>query len=188
MVDFHVRMAQVVGVDIMVMTGKTQGRPSFSREAKSIGRGSAFETVLLEDILEWMVISGVLADDEFVTRYFARKGGAPGTMDRRVVTAKDLRNAVKRSCVPLGLPPTRYSGKSLRSGFATHMTACGISREDMVTRAGWSRRSRVPENHYIRSFSGGAFGAAIGADGQVLGVGLDGARRMLPPGAGPSCR
>ena len=72
MVDFHVRMAQVVGVDIMVMTGKTQGRPSFLREAKSIGRGSAFETVLLEDILEWMVISGVLADDEFVTRYFAR--------------------------------------------------------------------------------------------------------------------
>ena len=86
-VDFHVRMAQVVGVDIMAMTGKTQGRPSFSREAKSIGRRSAFETVLLKDILEWMVISGVLADDEFVTRYFARKGGAPGPINRRVVTA-----------------------------------------------------------------------------------------------------
>ena len=46
----------------------------------------------------------------------------------------------------------------------------------------------MPENHYFWSFSGEAFGAAMGTDGQVLVVGLEGARRMLPPGAGPSCR
>ena len=95
-----------------------------------------FETGLLEDILEWMVISGVKADDEFVTRYVAKRGGAPGACDRKVTTAQMVRGAVKESCVALGLPPARYSAKSLRSDFATHMTTCGISREAMVTRSG----------------------------------------------------
>ena len=185
-VDMALRMARVVCVDVMVFTGKNQNRASFSQQARTIGRGSAFETKLLEELLEWMVISGVKADDPFVTRYAARKGGAPGTFDRKVVTAQAVRKAIKESCVALGLPPNRYSAKSLRSGFATHMMSCRIPREDLVTRAGWSNRSRVPEQHYISSFDVGAFGAAVGSEGQVLGVGLKGAWRMLPPGSGPS--
>ena len=68
------------------------------------------------------------------------------------------------------------------------MTTCGILREAMVTRAGGSRRSRVPEIHYISSFTGGAFEAAVGSEGEVMGMGLEGAWRMLPPGSGPSLR
>ena len=186
--DLDAHMAKVLCVDIVVLTGKNQNRASFSQQARTIGRGSVFETGLLEDILEWMVISGVKAEDEFVTRYFARAGGAPGAFDRKVVTPQMVREAVKESCVALGLPPKRYSAKSLRSGFATHMTTCGISREAIVTRAGWSRRSRVPEIHYISSFTGGAFEAAVGSEGEVMGMGLEGAWRMLPPGSGPSLR
>lgn len=187
-VDLYVRMTQVMCVDIVVLTGKNQNRASFSQQARTIGRGSAFEEGLLEQLLEWMVLSGVKADDPFVTRYAARKGGAPGTVDRKVVTAKAVRVAIKASCVALGLPPNRYSAKSLRSGFATHMIACGTPREDMVTRGGWSKSSRVPEKHYISSFEGGAFQAAMGSDGKVQGMGLEGAWRMLPPGHGCSPR
>jgi hypothetical protein len=188
MVDLYGRMAKVLCVDIMVFTGKNQNRASFSQQARTIGRGNLFEAGLLEDILEWMAISGVKAEDEFVTRYVARAGGAPGAFDRKVVTPQMVREAVKEACVALNLPPKRYSAKSLRSGFATHMTTCDISREAMVTRAGWSIRSRVPEAHYVSSFSGGAFEAAVGSEGEVTGMGLEGAWRLLPPGSGPSVR
>ena len=188
LVDLYVRMAQVVCVDIMVFTGKTQQRASFSQQARTIGRGSEVEGKLLEDLMEWMVISGVRADDPFVTRYFPKENGVPGQFDRKVVTAQMVRNAVKASCVALGLPPDRYSAKSLRSGFATHMTACGIARENVATRGGWAEQSRVPEQHYISSFTRGAFESAVGVDGEVRGMGLEGAWRMLPPGSGPSSR
>ena len=159
--DLDVRMAKVLCVDIVVLTRKNQNRASFSQQARTIGRGSVFETGLLEDILEWMVISGVKADDEFVTRYVAKRGGAPGACDCKVTTAQMVREAVKESYVALGLPPARYSAKSLRSGFATLLTSCGVLREAMVTWAEWSRRSRVPEIHYISSFTGGACEAAV---------------------------
>ena len=166
----------VQGVDVVVPTGKTQRRSSFSHKAKSLGRGNVWEELLLEDLCEFNRISGVKAGDEFVTRY------APGSGSRKVVTAKGLREAVKAASRAFGLPAVNFSAKSLRSGFATHMTSCGIAREDMVARAGWSIRSRVPEGHYIRSFSRGAFGAALDENGRVAGVGVEGIRRMLPPG------
>ena len=51
MVDLHERMAKVLCVDIVVFTGKYQTRASFSQQARTIGRGSLFETGLLEDIV-----------------------------------------------------------------------------------------------------------------------------------------
>ena len=111
----------VQGVDVVVQTGKTQNRSSFSNEAKSLGRGNVWEELLLEDLCEFNRISGVRAGDEFVTRY------APGSESRKVVTAK-----VKAASRVFGLPAVNFSAKSLRSGFATHMTSCGIAREDMV--------------------------------------------------------
>jgi hypothetical protein len=172
---------EVRGVDISVLTGKTQNRQSFSHEVKVIGRGNVFEELLLEDLCEWMVISGVKGDDEVFTRYSKGVGGRSGKESRRVVSAKDLRNAVKAACVEFGFNPKNFGPKSLRKGFATHMTACGVSREDMVARAGWSLKSRVPEGHYIQAFSRGAFSAALGLDGEMAGLGPEGVRRLLPP-------
>ena len=48
--------------------GKTQNSKTFARTSKTIGRGSVFEELLLEDLCEWMLVSGVLVDDENVTR------------------------------------------------------------------------------------------------------------------------
>ena len=176
-VDIHVRLGMVMGVDIVVLTGKTQHRGSFSREARTIGRESAFETLLLEDICMWMVWSRVRGEDEFVTRY------APDTGTRKVVTRKMLSGAVKEACAAFDLPPVNFSAKSLRSGFATHMSVCGITREEMVARAGWSSKSKVPDLHYIKAYARGAMATAVAPDGGVTGMGPAGARRMLLKGA-----
>ncbi len=173
----------VLGVDIVVLTGKTQHRQCFSQEAKALGRGNVFEELLLEDLCEWMQMSGVRSDDEVFTRYSMGSGKRAGICHRRVVTAKDLRKAVKAACSEFGFNPKNFGPKSLRKGFATHMTASGISREDMVSRAGWSLRSRVPEGHYIQSFSRGAFSAALDEEGEMTGLGLEGTRRLLVPRA-----
>lgn len=165
-----------MGVDIAVRTDKTQNRSPFSKEKKSIGRGNVWEALLLEDLCVFTCLSGVKVTDEFGTRY------APGTGTRKVVTEKDLRKAVKDAATAFKLPAINFSAKSLRSGFAIHMTSCGITREDMLSRAGWSLKSRVPEADYIRSFSRGAFGAAFDDAGSVAGLGVEGTRRMLPPG------
>ena len=176
LVDPEVRLGQIQNVDFRVLTGKMQASGSFARDTKSIGRGSAFETLLLEDLAEWMMISNVKCEDEFVARY------APGTGTRKVVTRKELANAVKAAGEKFGFPGVKFAAKSLRSGFATHMTSSGISREDMVARGGWSLRSRVPERHYIDSFSRGAYGAAYDPEGTIAGLGAQGVWRMMPPG------
>lgn len=166
-------VSQVASVDFKVLTGKMHNSASFSREVRSIGRGSVFEVLLLEDLCEWMVISRVKGKDEFVTRY------APVMNTRKVVPRKALTDAVKAASERFGFPGAKFSAKSLRSGFASHMTSCGISREDMVARAGWSLRSRVPEQHYINSFSRGAYGAALDPEGNVAGLGVAGTWRMM---------
>ena len=172
---------QVLGVDIVVLTGKNQNRSSFSQEAKVIGRGNVYEELLQEDLCEWILIIGVRSEDEISTRYCRGVGSWSDNEYRRVITAKDLCLVIKDACLEFGFDPKNFAPKSLRKGFATHMTTCGISSEDMVARAVSSLRSRVPEGHYIRSFARGAFSAALDVDNQVAGLGPEGTRRLLPP-------
>ena len=63
---------------------------------------------------------------------------------------------MKGAANSLGLPAFRFGGKSFRSGFATHMDACGADREELYRRAGCAVNSVVSEVHYIRSYAVGA--------------------------------
>ena len=164
----------VLRVDIRVLTGKTMNKGSFSSEGRVIARESVWESLLLEDLCEFTVRSGVCGEDEFVTRYWEGS--------RKVTTAKALREAVKGAADALGLPAFRFGGKSCRSGFATHMDACGEDRVDLYRRAGWAVHSAVPEEHYIRSYAVGALSRMGEAEGE--GIGLAGLKRMLPSGPG----
>ena len=177
--NFADNVKKVMGVDVLVPTTKTHNRSSTPLRRKSIGRGNVLEERMLEDLCEFQVISGVREDDAFCTRYAVSPSGV---IKSKTVTSKDLNKAVKRACEVFDLPSTNFSSKSLRSGFASHMTSCGISREDMMVRAGWSHKSRIPEQHYIFGFECGVFGVAMGDDGRVAGLGVDGTRRLLPPG------
>ena len=57
-------------------------------------------------------------------------GAVKGT--RWVVTAKDLRRAVWLASEEFGLPMEKSRSKTLGFEFATPVTVCGISREDLV--------------------------------------------------------
>ena len=168
-------------MDIVVLTGKNQNRSSLSQEAKVIGRENVYEELFLEDLCGWILIIGVRSEDKVFTSYCRVVGSRSDKEYRRVVTAKDLRLVIKDACLESGFDPKNFAPKSLRKGFATHMTTCGVSREDMVARAGRSLRSRVPEGHYIRSFARGDFSAALDVDGQVAGLGPEGTRLLVPP-------
>jgi hypothetical protein len=52
----------------------------------------------------------------------------------------------------------------------------------MVSRAGWSAKSRVPEAHYASTYSRGAFSAMLDEHGCVAGLGSEGVRGLLPLG------
>ena len=175
-VDPVVRLGQIQSVDFRVLTGKMQASGSFALDTKSIGRGSSFETLLLEDLAEWMMISNVKCEDEFVARY------APVTGTRKVVTRKELANAVKAAGEKFRFPGVKFAAKSLRSGFATHMTSSGISREDMVAR-GDGHSGLESQNGTISTLSlVGAYGAAYDPEGTIAGLGAQGVWRMMPPG------
>ena len=49
----------VLRVDIRVLTGKTMNKGSFSSESRVIARESVWESLLLEDLCEFTVLSGV---------------------------------------------------------------------------------------------------------------------------------
>ena len=122
------------------------------------------------------MISNVNCEDEVVARY------APGTGTRKVVIRKELANAVKAAGEKFGFPGVKFAAKSLRSGFATHMTSSGISREDMVAR-GDGHSGLESQNGTISTLSlGGAYGAAYDPEGTIAGLGAQGVWRMMPPG------
>ena len=147
-------------------------------ELKLVG-GEQLRDFLRVDIL----ISGVKGEDEALQGTEKVTGSRANKDYRRVVTVKDLRHAIKDACVESGFNPKNLTPKSLRKGFATHMTTCGVSRKDMVARAGWSLRSKGKTwtIHYIRSFARGPFRAAVDLDGQVAGLGPEGTSHLLPP-------
>ena len=66
-----------------------------------------------------MLVSGVKGDDEVFTRYSVGTAKNSNRVSRRVVTAMDLRGAIKAACMEFGFNPKNFGPKSLRKGFAT---------------------------------------------------------------------
>ena len=159
------RLSNVKGVGIQVVTSKTSHRMRAPIQSWEIMRGTVHEEALLEDLCEFMVVSGVREDEPFCSRWAPDR---KGVMRRKVVTAKDLSQAVKDAARAFGLPVENFSAKSLRSGFASQMSACGVPREEFLPRGGWSIKSGVPEKHYIHQVVRGAMSTSGGGQGKHL--------------------
>ena len=164
----------VQSVDMLYVTSKTSGKvKSLVENPKTIGRNSEIESIVLDDLLTWILYSKVQEDDELLTRYSA-------TGSRKVVIRKDVRNAIKEAVSGMGLPPKHFSTKSLRSGFGTHAVANGMDMEDMKVRGGWVKDSDVPVKYYIRSMnSKGALAMSSSSSG-IQRHGVSEIQRMLP--------
>ena len=175
------RLNRVKSVRIRIVTSKTHNKMKAPINAFEIGRGNVHEDMLLSDLCSFMVVSGVMADNPFCSRYAVDK---KGSVNMKTVTAKDLTTAVKRSAAALGLPVKHFSSKSLRSGFASQMSACQVPRAHFLTRGGWSTKSDVPNKHYIHQNVRGAFSTLADREGVECGLSLSDIQSFVPVGKG----
>ena len=121
----NVTMAKILSVDLYYLSSKTSGKvKSVVRHPKHLARRSAIEEIVLNDLLQWMLHSGVQCDDELLSRYCS-KGR------KKTVIRKDVRNAIKDTVLQMGLPRANFSNKSLRSGFSSHVIANGMGTDEM---------------------------------------------------------
>jgi hypothetical protein len=58
-------------------------------------------------------------------------------LNGKLVTSRQVVDAIKRQAVSTGLDPKHYAGHSLRIGGATAMTAADLSMYDKMQQGGW---------------------------------------------------
>ena len=58
-------------------------------------------------------------------------------LDGKLVTSRQVVDAIKRQAASMGLDPKHYAGHSLRIGGATAMTAADLSMYDKMQQGGW---------------------------------------------------
>ena len=134
--------SSVTGFQVQTSSQKT-GEPV---KAKVIGRRSPEEAQFLDDLVAFIAFSGVKPTDELFCRYLTRKNS--DQVDRKTLSGRMIRDAVKGICTDAGLPPDHFSSHSLRKGATTHMKAMGVSESDMLDRGGYVAGSQVMRQVY----------------------------------------
>jgi hypothetical protein len=125
------------------LTGKT----AFGADVHSLMRRSPQEVAMLEDLALWCVRSGVLSEDELLTRYPGcdERNGKCG---RKVLTRSMYTAAIRWVAVHLGLRADIFFSKATRQGAATTAKARGQSAAQ-IRRGRWSPNFYVPDRVYI---------------------------------------
>lgn len=127
----------------------------------------------------FMAFSKVLPSDELFCRYLQRKSG---TVDRKRLQGRMVREAVKGVCRDAGLPEDYFSSHSLRKAATTQMRAMGVSQLDMIDRGNYVEGSKVMRAVY--DYSAGGHGP-LSSNSLVGGTqpSTDDVRGWLPYGA-----
>ena len=113
-----------------------------TRSSNSIYKTNEIDSQLINDIINWIIHSGVKAGDELLTRYF--------NGHRKVITRKEVTNAIKYVGQCNNIPSKRLNTRSLRKGFATGAAMSGLSEDQVKAKGGWS--SKVAKLHYTSNF------------------------------------
>ena len=113
------------------------------KKSKCIGRRSPLESQWLDDLFHWTVKANLVGTDPLFSR---PSNHPPGS--RKLQTGKMVRTAVKKAVASVGLPPTYFSGHSLRKAMYTHMSAAGCSIDDKRARGNYSEYSNVGDQVY----------------------------------------
>jgi hypothetical protein len=164
-----------VMADLEFITSKTsRGQTVKTLDIKTLGRRSEMESLVLDDLCEWVLRSGVLATDPLLTRYSIPESR------RKVITRKEISTAIKESAARLNVSELMFSSKSLRKGYASHCSKVGVSQEERNIRGGWTRNSRVPETNYMSSI--GTQGALARLSHDYQGFDDGELRRMVTAG------
>ena len=134
--------SSVAGFQVQTSSQKT-GAPV---KAKVVGRRSPEESQFLDDLVSFIAFSEVKPKDELFCRYLTRKNS--DRRDRKTLTGRMVRDAVKEICSDAGLPPDYFSSHSLRKAATTQMSAMGASESDMLDRGGYVAGSQVMRQVY----------------------------------------
>ena len=110
-------------------------------KAKVTGRRSPEEAQFLDDLVSFTAFSEVESTDELFCRYLTRKNS--DQRDRKTLTERMVRDAVKGICSDAGLPPDYLSSHSLRKAATTQMSAMGVSESDILDQGGYVAGSQV---------------------------------------------
>jgi hypothetical protein len=174
----NVTSSNVLSVDLYFISSKTSKKvTTIVKHPAHLARRSTIESMMLDDLVDWMRYSGVKSDDELLTPRY-------NTQNRRkVVIRKDIRTAIITAVQSMGLPRELFSNKSLRSGFSSHVIANGMGEAEMKRGGGWTENSTVPNNHYTHQMRDrGALALTTSGKGtQCLNV--HDIKRMLPAAA-----
>lgn len=114
-----------------------------SKDPNVIARTNRNDSQLVDDLINWILKSGVKDGDELLTRYFNGK--------RKVVTRKQITNGLKYIAELNDIPVNRINTKSLRKGFATSAAMSGMSEEQIKSKGAWS--SKVAKLHYTKNYN-----------------------------------
>ena len=155
------RIGRVEKIEFSCLTSKTTRKKKVTNvvDILKIGRSSAEEGMLLEDLCEWMLYAAPEEEDEAMCRY-----DPTNRRNRKVVTACEVKVAIKSIARSLCLPEKLFSTKSLRSGLSSHMNAMGRSDEDIHRAGGWVEGSKVVRRHYTHK--DGIVGAMASVKGE----------------------
>lgn len=165
---------RVCGCWVRAVTHKTGG----CRKTMLIGRRHPTESLLLDDLVEWVTHSGIGPCDELFSRYATIKGKA----SLKRFWPRRIRNEIKDICAEAGLDPQYFSAHSLRKGSQTHMSALGASLDDRRDRGNYSASSQMPVTAY--DYSSAGHGALSSSSlGRGLAPGVRDIQRYLPVSA-----
>lgn len=108
---------------------------------KLISRMSTDESQFIEDLVEFMTMSGALGEDELFNYW-------NGAGKKIVLRSRTIREDLKEECRAHGLPPNFFSSHSYRKGAVSHMRAAGASEDDRRDRSGHAPGSEVMNTTY----------------------------------------
>ena len=114
-------------------------------KGKLISRRLAEEAEFLDDLVQWIALSGVRKGDQLFTRYAGIDGGVK---TRKVLTGRVVRDQLKLSATLENLNPNYFSSHSLGKGATTHLRAQGALDADIRDRGNYVAGSEVPRLTY----------------------------------------
>ena len=145
-------------------------------KSKLISRSSEEESRFLEDLITFIIKSGIHGADEL----FSYR--APGR-DKVVLRARTVRDELKRECELHGLPANYFSSHSFRKGGVTHMSTAGTSELERRERTGHASGSLLLSSVYDYAPGKGPLAANSIAGGHKFS--LQDIKKLVPAARGP---
>jgi hypothetical protein len=144
---FPTSFPHIIGLELVFLTSKTSRATRLTLPKPiALQRRSERESRLVDNLLLWFLHASKLQEEDPLFRRYH-----PLISNSLLPRRKPIAAAIKASAAALGFDQSRFSTKSMRSGFATTATANGMSAVERNYRGGWTEGSLVPGLHYARN-------------------------------------